>query len=192
MVKKHDDSWRMCIDYTDLNKACPKDCYPLPEIDQKVESLQGFRWKCFLDAYKGYHQIQMKKEDEEKTTFYTDRGTFCYQKMPFGLKNAGATYQRLIDQLFRNQNGRNIEVYVDDMVIKSPEATTLMADIEETIKTLEKEKMKLNPTKCAFGVEEGQFLGYYVTNQGVLPNPAKVQDALETKAPTTPEGDARP
>ncbi|KAI3510604.1 hypothetical protein L1887_17729 [Cichorium endivia] len=93
MVKKSDGSWRMCIDYTYFNKACPKDCYPLPEIDQKVESLQGFRWKCFLDAYKGYHQIQMRKEDEEKTAFYTDRGRFSYKKMPFGLKNAGATYQ---------------------------------------------------------------------------------------------------
>ncbi|KAI3493481.1 hypothetical protein L1887_41873 [Cichorium endivia] len=185
MVKKHDGSWRMCIDYTDLNKACPKDCYPLPEIDQKVESLQGFRWKCFLDAYKGYHQIQMKKEDEEKTAFYTDRGTFCYQKMPFGLKNAGATYQRLVDRIFRNQIGRNIEVYVDDMVIKSQETLALTADIEETFKTLEETKMKLNPSKCVFGVEEGQFLGYYVTNQGVLPNPAKLQDTIETKTPTT-------
>ena len=77
MVRKHDGSWRMCIDYSDLNKACPKDCYPLPEIDQKVESLQGFQWKCFLDAYKGYHQIMMSTDDEDKTTFYTDHGTFC-------------------------------------------------------------------------------------------------------------------
>lgn len=79
----------MCIDYSDLNKACPKDCYPLLEIDQKVESLQGFRLKCFLDVYKGYHQILMSKEDEEKTTFYTNHGAFCYTKMPFGLKNVG-------------------------------------------------------------------------------------------------------
>ena len=95
MVRKPDDSWRMCIDFKDLNKACPKDCYPLPEVDLKIGSLTGFPFKCFLDAYKGYHQIQMREEDEEKTAFHTDKGIFCYRKMPFGLKNAGATYQRL-------------------------------------------------------------------------------------------------
>ncbi|GKC54606.1 reverse transcriptase domain-containing protein [Tanacetum coccineum] len=100
MVKKHDNSWRMCVDFKDLNKACPKDGYPLPEIDWKVESLCGYPFKCFLDAYKGYHQIQMAKEDEEKTAFITRQGIFCYSKMSFGLKNAGATYQRLVDKAF--------------------------------------------------------------------------------------------
>nr|GEX03761.1 reverse transcriptase domain-containing protein [Tanacetum cinerariifolium] len=119
MVKKHDGSWRMCVDFTDLNKACPQDCYPLPEIDWKVESLCGYPFKCFLDAYKGYHQIQMAAADEEKTAFHTGQGVYCYTKMPFGLKNAGATYQRLMDMAFENQMGRNIEVYVDDLVVKS-------------------------------------------------------------------------
>ncbi|GJT56115.1 reverse transcriptase domain-containing protein [Tanacetum coccineum] len=95
MVKKHDDSWRMCVDFKDLNKACPKDGYPLPEIDWKAESLCEYPFKCFLDAYKGYHQIKMAKEDEEKTTFITSQGILCYSKMPFGLKNAEATYQRV-------------------------------------------------------------------------------------------------
>ncbi|GKD27798.1 hypothetical protein Tco_1234012, partial [Tanacetum coccineum] len=81
MVKKHDGSWRMCVDFTDLNKSCPKDCYPLPKIDWKVESLYGYPFKCFLDAYKGYHQIQMVEKDEEKKTFYTNQGVFCYTKM---------------------------------------------------------------------------------------------------------------
>uniref|UniRef100_A0ABQ5GFU6 Reverse transcriptase domain-containing protein n=1 Tax=Tanacetum coccineum TaxID=301880 RepID=A0ABQ5GFU6_9ASTR len=112
MVKKHDGSWRMCMDFTDLNKACPQDCYPLPEIDWKVESLWGYPFKCFLDAYKGYHQIQMAESDEEKTTFHTSHGAYCYTKMPFGLNNAGATYQRLVDKAFDSQVGRNIEVYV--------------------------------------------------------------------------------
>ncbi|GJW54809.1 reverse transcriptase domain-containing protein [Tanacetum coccineum] len=99
MVKKHDSSWRMYVDFTDLNKACPRDCYPLLEIDWKVESLCGYPFKCFLDAYKGYHQIQMAESDEEKTAFHTSQGVYCYTKMPFGLKNAGATYQRLVDKL---------------------------------------------------------------------------------------------
>nr|GEX12457.1 reverse transcriptase domain-containing protein [Tanacetum cinerariifolium] len=125
MVKKHDGSWRMCVDFTDLNKACPQDCYPLPEIDWKVESLCGYPFKCFLDAYKGYHQIQMAAADEEKTAFHTGQGVYCYTKMPFGLKNAGATYQRLMDKAFENQMGRNIEVYVDDLVIKSHTETEM-------------------------------------------------------------------
>nr|GEV52565.1 reverse transcriptase domain-containing protein [Tanacetum cinerariifolium] len=104
--------------FKDLNKAYLKDGYPLPEIDWKVESLYGFPFKCFLDAYKGHHQIQMAKEDEEKTTFITNQGIFCYTKMPFGLRNAGATYQRLVDKAFHKQIGRNLEVYVEDLVIK--------------------------------------------------------------------------
>ncbi|GKF35172.1 hypothetical protein Tco_0108372 [Tanacetum coccineum] len=91
LVKKCDGSWRMCIDFKILNSACPKDYYPLPSIDCKVEAVMGFKYKCFLDAYKGYHQIQMAKEDEEKTVFYTEQGTYCYMKMPFGLKNAGVS-----------------------------------------------------------------------------------------------------
>ncbi|GJX96095.1 reverse transcriptase domain-containing protein [Tanacetum coccineum] len=110
MVKKHDSSWRMCVDFTDLNKACPQDCYPFPEIDWKVESLCSYPYKCFLDTYKGYHQIQMAEPDEEKMTFHTIHGVYCYTKMPFGLKNAGATYQRLVDKAFDNQVGRNIKV----------------------------------------------------------------------------------
>ncbi|GJY88583.1 hypothetical protein Tco_0503211 [Tanacetum coccineum] len=92
LVKKADGSWRMCIDFKNLNLACPKDYYPFLDIDGKIKSVVGFRYKCFLDAYKGYHQVQMAQDDEEKTTFYTDRGMYCYTKMPFGLKNTGATY----------------------------------------------------------------------------------------------------
>nr|GEY49429.1 reverse transcriptase domain-containing protein [Tanacetum cinerariifolium] len=102
MVKKHDSSWRMCVDFTDLNKACPQDCYPLPEIDWKVESLCGYHFKCFLDAYKGYHQIKLAELDEEKTAFHTRQGVYCYTKMPFGLKNADVTYQRLMDKAFES------------------------------------------------------------------------------------------
>ncbi|GKA25595.1 reverse transcriptase domain-containing protein [Tanacetum coccineum] len=122
LVKKVDRSWRMCINFKDLNKACPKDLYPLPEIDWKIESLMGFKYKCFLDAYKGYHQIHMTKNDEEKTAFHTEEGVFCYTKMPFGLKNAGATYQRLVDSAFKEQIWVNPEAYVDDMVIVETEA----------------------------------------------------------------------
>nr|GEV99027.1 reverse transcriptase domain-containing protein [Tanacetum cinerariifolium] len=113
-----------------------KDLYPLPEIDWKIESLMGFKYKCFLDSYKGYHQIQMAKKDEEKTSFHTDEGVFCYTKMPFGLKNARATYQRLVDTIFEGQMGRNLEAYMDDMVIKSKTELEMIKYVEETLLTL--------------------------------------------------------
>ncbi|GKB19792.1 reverse transcriptase domain-containing protein [Tanacetum coccineum] len=185
MVKKSDNSWRMCVDFKDLNKACPKDGYPLPEIDWKVESLCGFPFKCFLDAYKGYHQIQMAEEDEEKTAFITNQGIFCYTKMPFGLRNAGATYQRLVDKTFHGQIGRNLEVYVDDLVIKSRTEDEIVRDIEETFKTLRKINMKLNPKKCTFGVEEGMFLGYQVNTKGIRICPDKKDQKDEDR--TTPQ-----
>nr|GFC04363.1 reverse transcriptase domain-containing protein [Tanacetum cinerariifolium] len=109
-----------------------EDCYPLPDIDWKVESLCGYPFKCFLDAYKGYHQIQMAAADEEKIAFHTGQGVYCYTKMPFGLKKAGATYQRLMDKAFKNQMGRNIEVYVEDLVVKSHTEAKMVRDIEET------------------------------------------------------------
>ncbi|GJW29235.1 reverse transcriptase domain-containing protein [Tanacetum coccineum] len=173
MVKKSDRGWRMCVDFTDINKACPKDCYPLPEIDWKVESLSGFRLKCFLDAYKGYHQIQMAEGDEDKTAFFAGEGVFCYRKMPFGLKNAGATYQRLVDKVFHDQIGRNLEAYVDDMVIKSTSEEEMLADIKDTFEKFRSINMKLNPKKCSFGVEEGPFLGHLITKQGIRANPSK-------------------
>ncbi|GJS61129.1 reverse transcriptase domain-containing protein, partial [Tanacetum coccineum] len=152
------------VHYHDWLSNPVMDGYPLPEIDWKVESLCGFPFKCFLDAYKGYHQIQMAEEDEEKTAFITNQGIFCYTKMPFGLRNAGATYQRLVDKTFHGQIGRNLEVYVDDLVIKSRTEDEVVRDIEETFKTLRKINMKLNPKKCTFGVEEGMFLGYQKLN----------------------------
>nr|GEW12095.1 reverse transcriptase domain-containing protein [Tanacetum cinerariifolium] len=126
----------MCVDFKYLNKAYPKDGYPLPEIDWKVKSLCGYPFKCFLDAYKRYHRIKMDKEDEEKTAFITSQGIFFYSKIPFGLKNARPTYQRLVDKAFQKKIGKNLEVYVDDLVIKSRTKYKIMRDNEETFKTL--------------------------------------------------------
>ncbi|GJU34993.1 reverse transcriptase domain-containing protein [Tanacetum coccineum] len=147
----------MCVDFTDLNKPCPKDCYLLSKIDWKIESLRGYPFKCFLDAYKVFHQIHMAEDDEEKTAFHTSQGVYCYTKMPFGLKNARATYQRLVDKAFEKQIGRRLEVYVDDLMIKSHTEQEILRDIEETFKTMRKINMKLNPKKCTFGAKEGKL-----------------------------------
>ncbi|GJW03215.1 reverse transcriptase domain-containing protein [Tanacetum coccineum] len=127
----------------------------------------------------------MSEEDEAKTAFYTDQGTYCYTKMPFGLKNAGATYQRLVDSTFQSQIGRNLEAYVDDMVIKSRDEKMLLADISETFDNLKKINMKLNPKKCSFGVEEGKFLGYMVTSEGIRANPRKTRALADLQSPRT-------
>ncbi|GJZ02534.1 reverse transcriptase domain-containing protein [Tanacetum coccineum] len=159
------------------------DCYPLPEIDWKIESLCGYPFKCFLDAYKGYHQIKMAKEDEEKTAFITSQGIFCYSKMPFGLKNARATYQRLVDKAFQRQIGRNLEVYVDDLVIKSRTEEEIIRDIAETFKILRQISMKLNPKKCSFGMQEGMFLGYKVNTDGLKVCSDKADAVLSLPSP---------
>ncbi|GJR71640.1 reverse transcriptase domain-containing protein [Tanacetum coccineum] len=169
----------------DLNKACPKDLYPLPEIDWKIELLMGFRYKFFLDAYKGYHQIQMTKKDEEKTAFHTEEGVFYYTKMPFGLKNARATYQRLVDFAFKEQIGVNLEAYVDDMVIKSKTKQDIIKHIEQTFSTLRRINMKLNPKKCSFVMDEGKFLGYVVTSKGIRANPEKAKAVMDMPSPKT-------
>nr|GEX44653.1 reverse transcriptase domain-containing protein [Tanacetum cinerariifolium] len=145
----------------------------------EVESLYGYPFKCFLDTYKGYHQIQMAKQDEEKTAFRTSYGVYCYTKIPFGLKNVDATYQRLVDKAFDRQIGQNLEIYVDDLVIKSHTKTELIRDIEETLRTLRKINMKLNPKKYTFGAAEGMFLGYMISLKGIKPCPDKTEAVLQ-------------
>ena len=119
MVKKATGKWRICIDYTDLNKACPKDSYPLSMIDRLVDATSDFGILFFMDAFSGYNQIRIAEEDQKKTAFIIDRGLYCYKVMPFGLKNADVTYQRLVNKVFADQIGRNMEAYVDDMLVKS-------------------------------------------------------------------------
>nr|ABF98055.1 retrotransposon protein, putative, unclassified [Oryza sativa Japonica Group] len=182
VVPKANGKLRMCIDYTDLNKACPKDPYPLPRIDQIVDSTAGCDLLCFLDAYSGYHQIRMAREDEEKTAFITPIGTYCYTTMPFGLKNAGPTFQRTTRISLGSQIGRNVEAYVDDLVVKTRNQETLLSDLAETFESLRSARIKLNPDKCMFGVPAGKLLGFLVSARGIEANPEKIR-AIERMRP---------
>ncbi|KAL0439743.1 UNVERIFIED_CONTAM: Polyprotein P3 [Sesamum latifolium] len=183
LVPKPGGKWRMCIDFMDLNKACPKDFYPLPRIDQLVDSTSGCELLSMMNASQGYHQIMLAPEDRKRVSFITSSGTFCYVVMPFGLKNTGATYQRLVDKIFQSQIGRNVEVYVDDMLVKSKKADDHIADLEKTFAVLRKYRLKLNPAKCAFGVQGSRFLGFMVTQRGIEANPLKIKAILDMKAP---------
>ncbi|GKU96885.1 hypothetical protein SLEP1_g10067 [Rubroshorea leprosula] len=183
LVKKANGKWRMCINYTNLNDACPKDCYPMPNIDKLVEAASGNERLSLLDAYSGYHQVPMALEDEDKTSFYAGDEIYCYVMMPFGLKNAGATYQKMVTIVFRAQIGRNLEVYVDDIVVKSLKAGDHLTDLEETFNNLKKNRMKLNPTKCIFGVESGKFIRFMVSKRGIEVNPEKIKAVAKMKPP---------
>lgn len=127
----------MCVDFIDLNKACSKDSFPLPHIDLIVDFVAGHCMLSFMDTYSGYNQIRMYPNDEEKTLFITDKGLYCYSAMPFGLKNAGATNQRLVNYMFKNQIGRNMEVYVDDLWVKSEAPEQHLDDLCEAFAVLQ-------------------------------------------------------
>ena len=139
----------------------------------------------FMDAFSGYNQIKMAKEDQEKTAFITSQGLYCYKVMPFGLKNAGATYQRLVNKMFGQQISRNMEVYVDDMLVKSEEELAHLDDLKETFATLKTHQMRLNPSKCVFGVASGKFLRFMVSQRGIEANSEKVRAIIDMTSPRT-------
>jgi hypothetical protein len=182
--KKNTNEWRMCVDYTDLDKHCPKDPFGLPRIDQVIDSTAGCDLLCFLDCYSGYHQIAIKEEDQEKAVFITPFGAYCYTTMSFELKNAGATYQRAIQACFKKQLNKNVETYVDDVVVKTRNSDTLIADLEETFASLREYQWKLNPNKCVFGVPSGKLLGFIISHRGIEANPEKISTITNMKAPT--------
>ncbi|XP_015968640.1 uncharacterized protein LOC107492158 [Arachis duranensis] len=176
--------WRMCTDYTDLNKACPKDIYPLPNIDTLVDASFRYKYFSFMDAYSGYNQILMYLPDQEKTSFLTPKANYCYIVMPFGLKNTGATYQRLMNKVFADHIGKLMEVYVDDMLVKIKSEELLLSDLTKVFNTIRKHGMRHNPAKCTFAVEAGEFLGFMLTKRGIEANPDKFQAILHMKSLT--------
>ncbi|RVW71177.1 Transposon Ty3-I Gag-Pol polyprotein [Vitis vinifera] len=168
---------------TNCWKPDSSESFPLPRIDQIVDSTSGQGMLSFLDAFSGYHQIPMSPDDEEKTAFITPHGLYCYKVMPFGLKNAGATYQRLMTKIFKPLIGRSVEVYIDDIVVKSKTREQHILHLQEVFYLLRKYDMKLNPSKCAFGVSAGKFLGFMVSQRGIEVSPDQVKAVMETPPP---------
>jgi hypothetical protein len=174
----------MCIDYTDLNKHCPKDPFGLPRIDKVIDSTADCDLLSFLDCYSGYHQISLKEEDQIKMSFIMPFGAYCYTTMSFRLKNASATYQRAIQRCLKDQIRKNVEAYVDDVVAKSKTADNLIADLDETFKALKEYRWKLSPTKSIFGVPSGILLGNIVSRHGIKANLEKIEAMTKMKPPT--------
>jgi hypothetical protein len=172
----------MCINYTNLNKACPKDPFPLPRIDQIEDSTYGCDLLCFLDAYSGFHQIPMSREGEEHITFSTVDGMYCYTFMPYGLKNALPTFVRVMHKTFRELIRDIIEVYVDDIIVKIKLRTSLLDNLALVFGRLCSTHMKLNPDKCVFGVFAKKLLCFLVSHQGIETNLEKVK-SIEAMQP---------
>ena len=179
LVRKPNGKWRTCVDFTDLNKACPKDSFPLPRINQLVDATLGHQLLNFMDAYSRYNQIPMHVPDQEHTTFITNRGLYCYKVMPFGVKNAGMTYQRLVNMIFKEQISKTMEVYVDDMLVKSKVSSDHVAYLADTFNILMTYCMKLNPLKCAFSMASRKFLEFMVNQRGIESNPEKIQAVID-------------
>jgi hypothetical protein len=175
MVQKKSDKWRMCIDFTSLNKACSKDNFPLPWIDKIVDSVAGCEVMSLLDCFSGYHQIYMKEEDKASTSFITPFGTYCFIRMLEGLKNTGSTFSCLTKTVLESQVGRNIFMYVDDIIVASKNKEDHLADLTETFANMRDARLRLKPEKCVFGVRQGKILGYLVSHRGIEANPTKVQ-----------------
>ena len=182
-VPKKNGKVRMCIDYRDLNKASLKDDFPLPHIDVLVDNTTRHKMLSFMDGFSDYNQIRMAEEDMEKTSFITPLGVFCYQVMPFGLKNTRATCQRMMTALFHDLMHQEVEVYMDNMIAKSRESEDHLAYLKKLFDRLRKYKLRLNPSKCVFGVSSGKLLGYIVSQRGIEVDPMKAKAIMDMPPP---------
>ncbi|RDY07599.1 Retrovirus-related Pol polyprotein from transposon 17.6, partial [Mucuna pruriens] len=175
----------MCVDYRDLNRASPKDNFPLPHIDLLVDNTAQHSCYSFMDGFSGYNQIRMALEDKEKTTFVTTWGMFYYKVMPFGLKNAKATYQRAMVTLFHDMMHKEVEIYINDMIAKSKTPGQHINDLRKLFERLRKYQLRLNPAKCTFRVGMGKLLGFIVNERGIKLDPEQVKAIRDMPASKT-------
>ena len=180
--------WRVCIDYRKLNNATRKDHFPLPFIDQMLERLAGHDYYCFLDGYSGYNQIHIDPEDQEKTTFTCPYGTFVYRRMPFGLCNAPATFQRCMIAIFSDMVEKYIEVFMDDFSVFGSSFDGCLANLGLVLERCEETNLVLNWEKCHFMVKEGIVLGHRISSQEIEVERAKIEVSEKLPPPTSIKG----
>ena len=187
VVKKKNEKWRVCVDFMDLNKACPKDPFLMPRIDQLVDATVGHPWMSFLNAFQGYHQIPLALDDQEKTAFVTSTGNYHYKVMPFDLKNVGSIYQKMMTKMLESQLGKSVKVYIDDMVVKSKVVSEHVGDLRNIFEILWKHKLRLNASKCSFGIGSSKFLSNMVTHRGIEVNPDQIKAIKSLQPPRNPK-----
>ena len=175
------------MNFTDLNKGYPKDPFLMPQINQLMDAMMGHPQMSFLDAFQEYHQIPLALDNQEKIVFVTPIGNYHYKVMPFGLKNTGFTYQQMMTKMFESKLGRSIEVYIDDMVVKSKMVSEHVGDLTNIFGILRKHKLRLNASKHSFGVGSRKFLSYMVTHRGIEVNPNQIKAINSLQPPRNPK-----
>ncbi|UYV62216.1 hypothetical protein LAZ67_1008247, partial [Cordylochernes scorpioides] len=169
LVRKRDGNWRFCVDYRKLNSITVKDVYPIPRIDDVMDTLQGSRYFTAIDLRSGYWQVEIEEQDKKKTAFTTSHGLYVFNVMPFGLCNAPATFERIMDNVLKNIKWKFCLCYLDDVIIYSPDFTTHLGRIEAVLKCFRESNLRLNGKKCRFGFEEIEILGHVTSKHGIKP-----------------------
>lgn len=185
LVKKKDGSWRFCVDYRKLNALTHKDAYPLPRIEEALTGLKSAQYYSTLDLASGYWQVEMHPRDKEKTAFTTPFGLYEFNRMPFGLCNAPATFQRLMQRCLGNLVNDSLLIYLDDVIVFSPDFHSHLRHLEEVFQCLYNHGLKLQPKKCHLFQREVTYLGHVISEQGVATDPAKTAAVREWPAPQT-------
>ena len=173
----------MCVDFRDLNNACPKDDFPLPITEVMVDATTGHEALSFIDGSSGYIQIRMNPKDEELTAFRTLKGIYYYKVMPFGLKNANANYQRAMQKIFDNVLHKYVKCYGDDLVVKTKGREDHLVDLRFVLNHLRKYQLKMNPLKCTFGITFAKFLGFIVRHRGIEIDQSNIKDTQKMPEP---------
>jgi len=185
LVKKSDGKMRFCVDYRKLNEVTKKDAYPIPRIDEMLEALGGAKYFTTLDLASGYWQVEMDPISRDKTAFTTEHGIYEFNVMPFGLTNAPATFQRLMNQVLHSVLGNGVVVYLDDINIYTKTFEEHLKKLEEVLRLLKIAGLKIKPSKCKFIEKELTFLGHVVNQQGILPDPRKIDKVRDFPRPKT-------